>query len=197
MRKKSHILLARYIADHMSSVDELQDHRKAFCLGNVLPDIKPSFLTESHEFDGTFETVKGKMRDLTVDCDTANLNQRIYWRRLGEVIHYVADYFTFPHNDTFEGTLVAHGQYEKALKCRMKTYIKSGRAKIHAADTVYFEDLHDLVVFIRSKHKEYLSKERCVSDDIEFIITVCYQAAQGLFRLLEDKCAIENTQLAV
>ena len=58
MRKKSHILLARYLADQMQTTASLQSHRKAFCLGSILPDIKPSFITRRHEFYGTFEDVK-------------------------------------------------------------------------------------------------------------------------------------------
>ena len=55
VRKKSHILLARYLADQMPANESLQSHRKAFCLGNILPDIQPSFVTKRHEYFGTFE----------------------------------------------------------------------------------------------------------------------------------------------
>ena len=64
MRKKSHILLARYLADQMQTTASLQSHRKAFCLGSILPDIKPSFLTKRHEFFGTFDEIKDRMREL-------------------------------------------------------------------------------------------------------------------------------------
>ena len=64
MRKKSHILLARYLADQMQTTASLQSHRKAFCLGSILPDIKPSFITRRHEFYGTFEDVKNRMKEL-------------------------------------------------------------------------------------------------------------------------------------
>ena len=76
MRKKSHILLARYLADQMQTTASLQSHRKAFCLGSILPDIKPSFITRRHEFYGTFEDVKNRMKELAdigllhTDCMT-------------------------------------------------------------------------------------------------------------------------------
>ena len=92
MRKKSHILLARYLADQMQTTASLQSHRKAFCLGSILPDIKPSFITRRHEFYGTFEDVKNRMKELA-DIRPDESNQRVYWRRFGEVIHYMADYF--------------------------------------------------------------------------------------------------------
>ena len=103
VRKKSHILLARYLADQMPANESLQSHRKAFCLGNILPDIQPSFVTKRHEYFGTFDEVQGKIRRLVQSG--AGYNDRVFWRRSGEVMHYIADYFTFPHNKTFDGTL--------------------------------------------------------------------------------------------
>lgn len=112
MRKKSHILLARYLADQMPANTSLQSHRKAFCLGNILPDIQPSFITKRHEYFGTFDEVQEKII-LLVETGAEDLNDRVFWRRIGEVMHYIADYFTFPHNRTFDGTLRQHNSYEK------------------------------------------------------------------------------------
>ena len=67
MRKKSHILLARYLADQMTVSESLQSHRKAFCLGNILPDIRPSFVTKRHEFFGTFDEIQEKLKTLVED----------------------------------------------------------------------------------------------------------------------------------
>ena len=121
MRKKSHILLARYLADQMQTTASLQSHRKAFCLGSILPDIKPSFITRRHECYGTFEDVKNRMKELA-DIRPDESNQRVYWRRFGEVIHYMADYFTFPHNKTYTGSFSQHNHYEKVLKNRLNVY---------------------------------------------------------------------------
>ncbi|WP_308784326.1 zinc dependent phospholipase C family protein, partial [uncultured Blautia sp.] len=107
MRKKSHILLARYLADQMKASESLQSHRKAFCLGSILPDIRPSFVTKRHEFFGTFDEVQEKLEAL-VEYGTEQYKERVFWRRLGEIFHYIADYFTFPHNKTFTGSLVQH-----------------------------------------------------------------------------------------
>lgn len=127
MRKKSHILLGRYLADQMSEVYSLQQHRKAFCLGNIMPDLKPSFLTTRHEFFGTFDHLQNKMRAL-VEKNPEEENARVYWRRFGEVMHYMADYFTFPHNKTYKGNLAAHNSYEAELKNRLRECILSGAA---------------------------------------------------------------------
>ena len=76
-KKKSHILLGRYLADQMSEVYSLQQHRKAFCLGNIMPDLKPSFLTTRHEFFGTFDHLQNKMRAL-VEKNPEEENARVY-----------------------------------------------------------------------------------------------------------------------
>ena len=121
VRKKSHILLARYLADQMPANESLQSHRKAFCLGNILPDIQPSFVTKRHEYFGTFDEVQGKIRRLVQSG--AGYNDRVFWRRSGEVMHYIADYFTFPHNKTFDGTFYQHNTYEKHLKNELKAFV--------------------------------------------------------------------------
>ena len=45
MRKKSHISLAKYLMNNMQ-VQDLNEHKKAFYIGSILPDIKPSFITK-------------------------------------------------------------------------------------------------------------------------------------------------------
>ena len=182
MRKKSHILLARYLADQMTAAESLQSHRKAFCLGNILPDMRPSFLTTKHEFFGTFGEVGRKIEAL-VENGPDSYKERVFWRRLGEVMHYIADYFTFPHNRTYTGTLLEHGQYEKELKKNLKTYIQSGEVYMHPLSAIQFKSLAELMDYVRIRHEQYLAKARNVSDDIRYILTVCFQVVQGMINL--------------
>ena len=56
MRKKSHISLARFLIKEAG--DEVLRRRwKAFYVGSLLPDCRPSFLTVRHEYDETFDLV--------------------------------------------------------------------------------------------------------------------------------------------
>lgn len=186
LRKKSHILLGRYLAAQMSEVYSLQQHRKAFCLGNIMPDLKPSFLTTRHEFFGTFDHLQNKMRAL-VEKNPEEENARVYWRRFGEVMHYMADYFTFPHNKTYKGNLAAHNSYEAELKNRLRECILSGAADSQLEEAKQFESFEELVEYIRERHAYYLESPRCIADDIRFILRVCYQVVQGIFQLCVRK----------
>ena len=182
MRKKSHILLARYLADQLTVDESLQSHRKAFCLGSILPDIRPSFVVKKHEYFSTFGEIQEKMLQL-VEHGPLEGKERVYWRNFGEVLHYVADYFTFPHNRTYTGSLYEHSQYEKILKQRLMICIKSGAAGAYVFRDVYFKNLEELTEFIQVSHTSYLRKKRNITEDIQYILMVCYQVIQGIVQL--------------
>lgn len=196
MRKKSHILLGRYLADQMTVSESLQSHRKAFCLGNILPDIRPSFVTKRHEFFGTFDEVQHKLKCL-VGQNADPLRERVFWRRLGEILHYIADYFTFPHNRTFKGTLVEHNSYEKELKNQLKTFIKSGEADKFAVKAIRFADFEQLIKYIKNRHADYLKKIRNITDDIHYILEVCFQVFQGALQFCKGMIPLQRAALAI
>ena len=184
MRKKSHILLGRYLADQMSEVYSLQQHRKAFCLGNIMPDLRPSFLTTRHEFFGTFSQLQEKMREL-IERNPEEDNARVYWRRFGEVMHYMADYFTFPHNRTYKGLLGAVRNADTAGQVDVGDMHAGGLldADSQLEEAKHFDSFEELVGYIRERHACYLESPRCIADDIRFILRVCYQVIQGIFQL--------------
>ena len=187
MRKKSHILLARYLADQMPANESLQSHRKAFCLGNILPDIQPSFITKRHEYFGTFDEVQGKIRRLVQSGES--YNDRVFWRRAGEVMHYIADYFTFPHNTIYPGSLKDHCSYEEKLKRDLRRYIRTDAAKPHKADHLEFNSARNLCDFIQKSHDDYLVRKHDVEDDIHHIVEVNYKAMETMIHLLAEKRA--------
>lgn len=44
----------------------------------------------------------------------------------GEITHYVADYFTFPHNKIYPGGFKEHCAYEEHLKHELRAFFKDG-----------------------------------------------------------------------
>lgn len=183
MRKKSHISLAKYIVEDVR-VPELEAHRKAFYLGSILPDCKPSFLTQRHEFDRTFDMVNERICDLSEDRELVRRNARAYMRHLGEVIHYIADYFTFPHNETYDGNLKDHCYYEKDLKFRLREYVKSGKVFWEQQEEEGLKTPEAVVSFIQTMHREYVSRKRNVEEDCRYIVRVCLLVVQAILRLI-------------
>jgi len=107
MRKKSHISLAKYLMENMK-VNDLFEHKKAFYIGSILPDLKPSFLTKKHNIEETFGILIREIKKVTIDYDIERGINGYYARHLGVITHYLADYCTFPHNTDFTGSLKAH-----------------------------------------------------------------------------------------
>lgn len=181
MRKKSHISLAGFLVRGLES-DTLRRRWKSFYVGSLLPDCRPSFLTMRHEYDETFELVKGKIRYL-VETGDDSMDTMRYMIDLGQVFHYIADYFTFPHNTNYPGSLKDHCLYEKYLKQELRSYIREGNAVFHENCSGRLDSVEDIIEFIRKNHKEYMEELHSVKDDCEYITRVCSQVLAAISRL--------------
>ena len=189
MRTKSHISLARYMVENLGDV-ELKKHRWSFYMGSILPDIKPSFLYERHEIGGTFPALSRRIERLPDRTRKAGEKNRRYFLDLGQISHYLADYFTYPHNEIYEGGFREHCSYEEELKHSLRSYLKTGEAKrLHAADGAYRElppeDISAVCGFILKAHRDYIDRKHGVEDDIRHIVEVNQWALAGMLRLSE------------
>lgn len=183
LRKKSHISLAMYLVDSLPE-GELYRHRKAFYLGSILPDCMPSFLTTRHEIEVTFPKVRQEIAGLCKIKPMKTSDMRVFCRRLGEVMHYIADYFTFPHNQHFPGNLKEHCSYEEELKQKLRSFLKSEEAKQARREALNFLTPEEVCRYIQEKHAQYRKKLSCVENDIHQIIAICYQVLCGIWNLM-------------
>ncbi len=186
MRKKSHISLARHIVATTDDA-ELKKHRFLFYIGSVLPDIKPSFLYKRHEMTSTFPAISKHIERLSEGEKVLKHKNRKYYLDLGQISHYLADYFTFPHNRTYPGSLKDHCSYEEKLKLDLREYIKSGRAAKQQIKKEKFENAKELCDFIQRAHDDYLVHKHDVEDDIRHIVEVNRKALAGMMDVLAEK----------
>ena len=182
LRKKSHISLALYLADSIN-FNDIANHKLSFCIGSILPDCKPSFLTTRHEITATFDKVKEDIKKLIYDYKEGNQNSSSFIRNLGQVIHYLADYFTYPHNLIYPGTLKDHCVYENELKFALRDYIKSGEALKSKEKVRTFTTVESLFDFIQKTHSEYLNIKQSVKDDCKYIVSLCHHVVEGILHL--------------
>lgn len=192
MRKKSHISLAKHIVDR-AGIQSFDKHKKAFYIGSILPDCKPSFITKRHEITGTFQFVEHKIHKLTHGYHKIGDLSTVYFTRLGEVIHYVADYFTFPHNKEYPGTIKEHCIYEGKLKHKLRSYIKNASeqdlkrqedAILHARDWKQFQTVSDICNFIKEEHDKYIHKKyHSVEEDCKYIVDICSQVVMAILHV--------------
>ncbi len=180
MRKKSHITLAKYLVKESRDKD-LKKHKYAFYLGSVLPDIKPSFIYRRHEMTGTFPQWQKRIWDLAkLKDEEMHKSSSKYYRHLGEVSHYLADYFTFPHNGKFTGGFREHCSYEEDLKKKLRQHILSGKAASRKKKYIEFAAPEALFDFVKKTHQDYLAQQNTVEDDIAHIVPINSQVLKSI-----------------
>lgn len=123
MKTEDHKMLGRYLADRWLR-GAAPRGRAAFLFGCIWPDrnwlsyvrgsLSKRFLHGHH-----YENAKGY-----VDRMVKKLYRRLRFRlslrvidyfRLGVMVHYLADMFTYAHHSWFDGTMRAHSAYESRL----------------------------------------------------------------------------------
>jgi len=166
-------------------VQDLKEHKKAFYIGSILPDLKPSFLTQRHTIDETFGQLIIEIKRITVDYDFNRGIGGYYARHLGVITHYLADYCTFPHNSVFEGSFTEHVYYEKELKFSLKEYVHKEEAQIDRLPNQPIQSIDDILRFIIKTHKEYLKALKEVKEDIQYIVYLCYKVVDALLQIFE------------
>ncbi|MCI2056293.1 MAG: zinc dependent phospholipase C family protein [Oscillibacter sp.] len=157
MQKRSHKLLARTLLDGCAGFSKKR-FELAFVFGSFQPDCNPlSYLKGSlrakklmgHNYSNS---------QRYIDAHIDRLQRRNRWTiwqyyTLGKLTHYLADAFTFPHNDTYPDSLVAHRHYEDALRCDLAAYLKNRspvreRPQQNAAAAI--DNLHRLYLDVAS-----------------------------------------------
>lgn len=179
MRKKSHISLARFLVREVGD-DVLRRRWKAFYVGSLLPDCRPSFLTVRHEYDETFDLVERKIRRLIEEGAYLSEDSMRYMIDLGQIFHYIADYFTFPHNSNYPGSLKDHCIYEKYLKFRLRSYIQENASKLCVREGEKLYSVEGILDYIRRNHQEYMERFRSVEEDCEYITRVCLKVLAAM-----------------
>ncbi len=184
MRKKSHISLAGYLLDSMKN-DGLIQHKKAFYIGSILPDCTPSFITKRHTIDETFHILKKEILKITDNYDSDRGIDRYFTRHLGVVTHYLADYFTYPHNNIFEGNIKEHCIYEKKLITALRSYVRSEEAVKNREKNFLFDTVDEILRFIKSMHEEYLKVAKKIKVDCDYIVELCHKVVDGILQIFE------------
>lgn len=199
MRKKSHIALARYLVRNSYNLDLFQ-HKKAFCFGSIQPDLNLGMISAPHEFESSYPELKRMIRELTEGM-YGGWDSSSFWRNLGIILHYIADYFTFPHNPNYGGTLKDHCFHERDMKYFLRYFVqtpeaagilhrqKRGRARTEAPEELFY--------YLEEAHQCYLRRSHSVEDDCRWIVEVCSYSMESLLYLTDqaarDSAAEERT----
>lgn len=186
MRKKSHISLALQIINGTEGYDRIR-HKYVFCIGSILPDCVPSFLTTPHRMSCTYELVQKKIYSFIDKYDVVTGCNYRRTLQLGQIAHYIADYFTFPHNEHYQGSVMDHCHYENALKHELKRYIKSGEALEQEVGLCIMKNREELKNYIERTHAEYTKQHSDIYNDTHYIVRVSLVVVASILEMSRAK----------
>lgn len=187
MRKKSHVSLANHMLDGFKD-EVLISHSHMFQFGSLLPDLVPSFLTKKHRVDTTFDILEKKLRKVIDNYDGREILSRSRCKDLGVVTHYIADYFTLPHNKKFTGSLKDHVNYEEVLKHSMRKYVSQENVENQPLIRMTLSSVEEICEFIKNCHREYIRMSMSGQEiDCRHSVEVCRQVMEAVIELLHQR----------
>ena len=174
LQKRSHKLLASTL---------LRSHRGfaarryewAFLFGSFQPDCNPfTFLRGScsgrpfggHNYSNSRRYIRHRIRKLQ-RCSDWRIR---HYYTLGKLTHYLADAFTYPHNESFPDTQRVHHRYETALRHALARQLAASPPSPLSPVCC-----RDLPVAIDLLHRHYVRTASDVVCDVRWIL-----AATGL-----------------
>ena len=173
METRNHFALGRHILDS-SGYAFKRAHRAAFIFGNIFPDINIFSYFRGHTYEGCYSALCRRIEKLK-----ARRRLSVYdMFQLGASIHYLADFFTTPHNKKFLGGLYQHYRYEKSLRPLFRRSLPAlEKLMKRQLPRPGPEKLGDL---IRRIHLSYLSKSASFENDCFYITSMCSRMFNAL-----------------
>ncbi|MGN1480340.1 zinc dependent phospholipase C family protein [Porcipelethomonas sp.] len=170
METKDHLALAKLIISKNKFIDKSYK-KAAFETGCISPDINLLTYAKGHTYSGTIDYVKKTVSGLSEKLHTAS-----DFFELGRAVHFIGDYFTFPHSPNFKGTLKEHVEYEAVLH---KYISENSGGNFPDKSLMKFRN-KKTVELIDSAHEKYLSLKNSVKTDWAFIRFVCSEVTFAL-----------------
>lgn len=165
---QNHLQLGRAL---VAESRELKSHflrRELFLLGNILPDFL--FFTYLRGFRKSRRWV-GHSLPHSAPVIEKDLKKQLSFGlrschdayRLGILLHYLADSFTYPHNERFTGRQPEHSRYERKLYKIFPRFLHLVRETPPA----------DTAEFLKEAKSAYLALPPSPETDAEWVVRVC------------------------
>ena len=183
MQTEDHYLLGYFLLEHHQA--RLRPIcQKLFLLGCIEPDwnlityargsLRYRFL---HGHNA--ENVRKHLKYLTEKLCKTGVQTPLQWFRFGAALHYLADSFTFAHNDIFAGSLKEHRLYEKLLHAVFIEYLQARHMECFSADEIC--------------HARYLTQQPSYQTDCRYILGTAFDLSDRLNVLWNtDEAAIQH-----
>lgn len=193
MQSIDHYILGRYIIENCNiHTDRLSE--KMFMAGCIEPDLNPlTYMRGSikyhflhgHNADNSRRHLMHVMEKL----GDKGLKSPVQWFVFGTAIHYIADSFTFAHNEMFGGNIAEHVRYEKFLHPVFADYLKSCKTESGLPSARIFRT-------VSAYHDKYLADKRSYLTDCRYIVRASCEFACAVISCYIEKHEYEMAYAA-
>lgn len=193
MVSEDHRLLAERLSK-MLIKNKLLLAKKLFVTGCVFPDHNPVTYLRGLYMGHPLKTHFFFLcyPEILRLCNKLDNKKTLYiwdYYTLGALIHYVADAFTFPHNEHYKGNMLQHAQYEhNQLHNTFKEYL----IKDFNIDISDKSDTLPLAIIFFELHTAYINTKASPLCDTKYICNICTIICE---RILEKENISYKTKL--
>lgn len=158
MNKSGHLMITEDFSPKIC-----QKHRFFMKLGSILPDLLPGTYLTGHTWTASLDKIYAKMKRLEWN---GKMNA-FSFLTLGYILHYIEDYFTYPHNIWFDGSLADHVVYEKKFSEYIRSKKTSPIQENKNSSCAMSAEL--LLDYLYQTHKDYEKEVPGFENDLNYI----------------------------
>ena len=145
------------------------------------------------------DEVMDKIRVFTEKYTIGPVNGRELSVDLGEICHYITDFFTYPHNDDiYDHNLLAHYVYEKRVALVIRRRMTEAKFEKWASPIIPPTTVGALVNRIASMHGEYRAPGRRhgIDDDLIHICRATAMVVLSVISIVYEQVEAPATVIA-
>ncbi|MBQ9806783.1 MAG: zinc dependent phospholipase C family protein [Clostridia bacterium] len=183
MKRKDHQALAHFLMERTGEcpIWEQPWHRRLFLCGCITPDYLPNTyfcgFGKEHTMRGHHASYSyKKICRILERLQKCGVKRRRDCFRLGLLMHYVSDSFTYPHTDGFTGDMKEHRKYEKTLHGCFGEYLCAAEVPMSSDAGFDGEDL------LTESRQAYDADSVGMERDCNYILNACTQLFSALCR---------------
>ncbi len=172
MDSLSHTRVAKLLLAYVQENCGVTFDETGFFYGNLKPDLTGTYLTKRHYPSVMYEEVMGKLQSFLEKYSIGDVNGYELSVDLGEICHYLTDFFCYPHNDDiYDRNLLMHYIYEKRIFVKLRHRLTQERFNSWADPVVpvcSFEALENRIDRLHHRYK-YYTVHHCIENDLQYI----------------------------
>lgn len=176
MDSVSHTRVANLLLAYVSDTCGVTFDENAFRYGNLKPDLTGTYLTKRHYPSLMYDEVMEKIRHFADRYTIEPVNGRELSVDLGEICHYLTDFFCYPHNDDiYDRNLLAHYIYEKRIALGIRRRLTRQDFARWTEPVIPAFTVDALLNRIEVMHGRYKNEtaRHGIENDLVFICQIC------------------------